>query len=103
MAFYFLFVLILLFALWINNHAGWNLLDRTFSQELTAQDVSFRDELRFEEAEEFFETHPEFVSNGFDFPVGAPNAKGYYDLQPFGKNFHLGEDWNAIGRNEFPV
>ncbi|TGL77948.1 M23 family metallopeptidase [Leptospira yasudae] len=63
--------------------------------------IPLRDELRFEEAEEFFETHPEFISNGFDFPVGAPNAQGYYDLQPFGKNFHLGEDWNAIGRNDY--
>lgn len=60
-----------------------------------------RNELSFEEAKEFFAANPEFISNGFDFPVGAPNAKGYYDLQPFGKNFHLGEDWNAIGRNDY--
>ncbi|MCP4134086.1 MAG: M23 family metallopeptidase [bacterium] len=37
------------------------------------------------------------VSDGFDFPVGPPNAKGYYNAQRFGKNTHLGEDWNGVG------
>lgn len=32
----------------------------------------------------------------FDFPVGKPNAKGYYNAQSFGKNNHLGDDWNAV-------
>ena len=32
---------------------------------------------------------------GFDFPVGPPNASGYYDAQPFGINDHLGNDWNG--------
>ncbi|HWO18225.1 MAG TPA: M23 family metallopeptidase [Kofleriaceae bacterium] len=34
---------------------------------------------------------------GFDFPVGPPDASGYYDAQPFGKNDHLGNDWNGNG------
>jgi murein DD-endopeptidase MepM/ murein hydrolase activator NlpD len=33
--------------------------------------------------------------DGFDFPVGKPNGKGYYDAQNFGVNNHLGEDWNG--------
>lgn len=33
----------------------------------------------------------------FDFPVGPPDAEGYYDAQGFGENFHLGEDWNGEG------
>ena len=37
------------------------------------------------------------VSDGLDFPVGPPDAKGYYDAQPFQKNYHLGEDWNGKG------
>ena len=38
------------------------------------------------------------ISDGFDFPVGAPNARDYYNAQGFGgKNFHLGEDWNGLG------
>lgn len=39
-------------------------------------------------------TNPEYVSDGFDYPVGKPNANGYKDVQPFGKNNHLGSDWN---------
>lgn len=34
--------------------------------------------------------------DGFDFPVGAPDAAGYLDAQPFGRNHHLGSDWNAV-------
>ncbi len=37
------------------------------------------------------------VADGFDFPVGKPNAKKYYNAQKFGRNFHLGDDWNGIG------
>lgn len=33
----------------------------------------------------------------FDFPVGPPDATGYYDAQPFGANTHLGSDWNGNG------
>lgn len=42
-----------------------------------------------------FSTRPDFLSDGFDFPVGKPHAQGYYNAQAFGKNAHLGEDWNA--------
>ncbi|MFV0304903.1 MAG: M23 family metallopeptidase [Moheibacter sp.] len=34
--------------------------------------------------------------NGFDFPVGKPDAKGYYNAQKFQVNNHLGDDWNGI-------
>ncbi len=34
--------------------------------------------------------------NGFDFPVGKPDAKDYYNAQKFTVNNHLGEDWNGI-------
>lgn len=37
------------------------------------------------------------VADGFDFPVGPPDAKKYYNAQGFGKNLHLGDDWNGIG------
>lgn len=45
---------------------------------------------------EFFQQHPEAWADGFDFPVGKPNAKGYYNAQPFTRNRHLGDDWNAV-------
>lgn len=38
---------------------------------------------------------PAVPCDGFDFPVGPPDATGYYDAQPFGKNDHLGSDWNG--------
>lgn len=36
-------------------------------------------------------------TNGFDFPVGKPDAKGYYNAQKFTENDHLGDDWNGTG------
>jgi murein DD-endopeptidase MepM/ murein hydrolase activator NlpD len=44
-----------------------------------------------------FAKNPKFASDGFDFPVGKPDAKGYYNAQPFMKNTHLGDDWNGRG------
>lgn len=35
--------------------------------------------------------------DGFDFPVGPPDAKKYYNAQSFGANLHLGDDWNGVG------
>lgn len=43
-----------------------------------------------------FAAHPDYIATGFDFPVGKPNAKGYYNAQKFGKNNHLGDDWNGV-------
>lgn len=37
------------------------------------------------------------VADGFDFPVGKPNADGYYKARGFRPNGHLGEDWNGLG------
>ena len=53
--------------------------------------------------EELFGEHPGFTADGFDFPVGKPDAKGYYRAlkfgrpnRKFGNNLHLGEDWNGV-------
>lgn len=35
--------------------------------------------------------------DGFDYPVGAPNAVGYYNAQGFTVSGHCGEDWNGNG------
>lgn len=37
------------------------------------------------------------ICDGFDFPVGPPDADGYYDAQPFATAEHLGSDWNGNG------
>jgi murein DD-endopeptidase MepM/ murein hydrolase activator NlpD len=37
------------------------------------------------------------LADGFDFPVGYGDARGYYDAQPFGGDrAHLGNDWNGV-------
>lgn len=45
----------------------------------------------------FFSLNSGYYSDGFDFPVGKPDAKGYYNSQKFGENNHLGDDWNGVG------
>lgn len=42
-----------------------------------------------------FAQNPEYFSDGFDYPVGPPDARGYYCAQEFSVNRHLGEDWNG--------
>lgn len=37
------------------------------------------------------------LADGFDFPVGKPDANGYYKSRGFTANGHLGEDWNGRG------
>ena len=37
------------------------------------------------------------LANSFIYPVGPPDGEGYYNAQPFGKNNHLGDDWNGLG------
>lgn len=36
------------------------------------------------------------IADGFDFPVGKPNAEGYYKSRGFLRH-HPGEDWNGVG------
>lgn len=43
------------------------------------------------------EFNKDYIATSFDFPVGKPNAEGYYNAQKFGENNHLGEDWNGVG------
>lgn len=44
----------------------------------------------------FVTESPLKYTDGFDYPVGKPNAKGYYNAQKFGENHHLGDDWNGV-------
>lgn len=37
------------------------------------------------------------LADGFDFPVGKPNADGFYKSRGYWPNGHLGEDWNGRG------
>ncbi len=37
------------------------------------------------------------LADGFDYPVGKPDGKGYYKYRGYTPNGHLGEDWNGVG------
>ena len=37
------------------------------------------------------------LADGFDFPVGPPDGKGYYMSRGFWPHGHLGDDWNGVG------
>jgi hypothetical protein len=37
------------------------------------------------------------LADGFDFPVGKPEAKGYHKARGYTSNGHLGEDWDGDG------
>ena len=37
------------------------------------------------------------IADGFDYPVGKPDADGYRKARGFWPNGHLGEDWNGRG------
>ena len=37
------------------------------------------------------------LADGFDYPVGPPDGKGYYMSRGFWPHGHLGDDWNGIG------
>ncbi len=47
--------------------------------------------------EDFFDANPNFIATKFQFPVGPPDGKGYYNAQKFSVNDHLGDDWNGVG------
>jgi hypothetical protein len=44
-----------------------------------------------------FDTAFTKLADGFDFPVGRPDAQGYYKARGFRSRGHLGEDWDGIG------
>lgn len=46
---------------------------------------------------DLFNDNPSYKSTGFNYPVGPPNGKGYYNAQKFTENTHLGDDWNGTG------
>ena len=36
------------------------------------------------------------IADGFDFPVGKPEAEGYYKARGFRSGGHVGEDWDGV-------
>jgi murein DD-endopeptidase MepM/ murein hydrolase activator NlpD len=67
------------------------------SSNYSSDDLSMRNNNLEVFYDSVFNINQNFVADGFDFPVGKPDAKNYFNAQTFGKNFHLGEDWNGNG------
>jgi murein DD-endopeptidase MepM/ murein hydrolase activator NlpD len=42
------------------------------------------------------ETASTKLADGFDFPVGKPEAEGYYKARGFRSGGHMGEDWDGV-------
>ena len=36
------------------------------------------------------------LADGFDFPIGKPDAQGYYKARGYRSRGHLGEDWDGV-------
>ncbi|WP_299251608.1 M23 family metallopeptidase [uncultured Aquimarina sp.] len=51
---------------------------------------------KYTKYDSLFNKYKEFIVTDFGFPVGKPNAKGYYNAQKFKENNHLGDDWNGV-------
>ena len=56
------------------------------SEPPPAQSVSFSSQTAFTR-----------LADGFDFPVGKPDARGYYKARGLRSQGHLGEDWDGVG------
>ena len=65
--------------------------------EKTGEIESLKQNVSLSVYELFFKENEVYEATGFDFPVGIPNAKNYYNAQKFGENNHLGDDWNGTG------
>src|SRR5438067_13186835 len=53
-------------------------------------------EVLMQPANNHFETAFTRLADGFDFPVGKPDAQGYYKARGFRSRGHLGVDWDGI-------
>jgi murein DD-endopeptidase MepM/ murein hydrolase activator NlpD len=60
--------------------------DRRISLAAAPQPISFTGDSAFVK-----------LADGFDFPVGKPEAQGYYKARGFRSHGHLGEDWDGVG------
>ena len=59
---------------------------RQSREEPPAQSISFSGQMAFTK-----------LADGFDLPVGKPDARGYYKARGFKAHGHLGEDWDGVG------
>ena len=73
---------------------NWSLFSDTSRQQLATQ--NFYPHIEEHAYPGIFSRNPSFISDGFDFPVGKPDAHQYFKAREFGEKKHLGEDWNGL-------
>lgn len=61
------------------------------------QKINSISQSKYAKYDSIFSKNPKFIALTFDYPVGKPNAQGYYNAQKFTSNNHLGDDWNGVG------
>jgi murein DD-endopeptidase MepM/ murein hydrolase activator NlpD len=61
-------------------------VDRPSRDELPPPTINFSGQTAFTK-----------LADGFDLPVGKPDARGYYKARGFKAHGHLGEDWDGVG------
>jgi len=61
-------------------------VDRQSREEMPPRSISFSGQTAFTR-----------LADGFDLPVGKPDARGYYKARGFKAYGHLGEDWDGVG------
>ena len=59
--------------------------------------VSLGASLAFMALEASAQTKQCLLADGFDYPVGKPDAGGYHKARGYTSNGHMGEDWNGNG------
>ena len=89
-----IFVIVLLFVSCKQNKPEHNSTTDIYAKETIKDSVNKADKKSYKT---LFNENTEFIAKGFDFPVGKPNAQGYYNAQKFQENNHLGDDWNGVG------
>jgi len=63
----------------------------------SAENAQFFPRIPQERYDDIFRANQAFFSDGFDYPVGKPDAEHYFKALNFGQRLHLGEDWNGKG------
>lgn len=77
------------------SHTNQHLKPRTLYRDSSDNDLF--PTIPITQYDSIFRQNFTYFSDGFDYPVGIPDADKYFLALHFGQEKHLGEDWNGIG------